>query len=100
MTGFTDMRKSINGLSIIVSDALAMDSISQAWFVFCNKQRNKLKIYFGILTVSGSIIVALNKAVTSGLNLSQCTQRWVLNNGNYNGFYLIYLSLTILVTKH
>jgi transposase len=46
VTGFTDMRKSINGLSIIVSDSLSLDPLSQAWFVFCNKQRNKLKILF------------------------------------------------------
>jgi transposase len=46
VTGFTDMRKSINGLSIIVSDSLSLDALSQAWFVFCNKQRNKLKILF------------------------------------------------------
>jgi len=46
VTGFTDMRKSINGLSIIVSDTLAMDPLSQAWFVFCNNQRDKLKILF------------------------------------------------------
>ncbi|WP_350624670.1 IS66 family insertion sequence element accessory protein TnpB, partial [Pseudoalteromonas sp. 24-MNA-CIBAN-0067] len=39
VTGFTDMRKSINGLSIIVSDTLSLDPLSQAWFVFCNKQR-------------------------------------------------------------
>lgn len=37
VTGFTDMRKSINGLSIIVSDTLSLDPLSQAWFVFCNK---------------------------------------------------------------
>ena len=46
VTDFTDMRKSINGLSIIVSDTLAMDPLSQSWFVFCNKQRDKLKILF------------------------------------------------------
>ena len=46
VTGFTDMRKSINGLSIIVSDTLSLDPLSQAWFVFCNKQRDKLKILF------------------------------------------------------
>lgn len=40
------MRKSINGLSIIVSDTLTLDPLSQAWFVFCNKQRDKLKILF------------------------------------------------------
>jgi transposase len=34
VTGNTDMRKSINGLSLIVSDALEMDPLSRAWFVF------------------------------------------------------------------
>ena len=46
VTGFTDMRKSINGLSVIVADQLELDPLSQAWFVFCNKQRDKLKILF------------------------------------------------------
>jgi transposase len=46
VTGFTDMRKSINGLSVIVADSLELDPLSQAWFVFCNKQRDKLKILF------------------------------------------------------
>jgi transposase len=46
VTGFTDMRKSINGLSIIVCDQLELDPLSKAWFVFCNKQRDKLKILF------------------------------------------------------
>ncbi|MBL4765884.1 MAG: IS66 family insertion sequence element accessory protein TnpB [Colwellia sp.] len=43
VTGFTE---SINGLSIIVSEILSLDPMSQAWFVFCNKQRDKLKILF------------------------------------------------------
>lgn len=46
VTGFTDMRKSINGLSTIVADSLELDPLSQAWFVFCNKKRDKLKILF------------------------------------------------------
>jgi transposase len=46
VTGFTDMRKSINGLSIIVADQLQLDPMSQAWFVFCNRPRDKLKILF------------------------------------------------------
>jgi len=46
ITGHTDMRKSINGLSLIVSDALEMDPLSRAWFIFCNRQRDKLKILF------------------------------------------------------
>lgn len=46
VTGFTDMRKSINGLSVVVAEQLDLDPLSQAWFVFCNKQRDKLKILF------------------------------------------------------
>ncbi|WP_445946316.1 IS66 family insertion sequence element accessory protein TnpB [Shewanella sp.] len=45
-TGFTYIRKSINGLSIIVSDVLSLEPLSQAWFIFCNKQRDKLKNLF------------------------------------------------------
>jgi transposase len=46
VTGFTGMRKSINGLSVIVAEQLELDPLSEAWFVFCNKQRDKLKILF------------------------------------------------------
>jgi transposase len=46
VTGFTDMRKSINGLSVIVSEYLSLDPLNHAWFVFYNKGRDKLKILF------------------------------------------------------
>ena len=46
VTGRTDMRKSIDGLSLIVSDVLELNPLSQAWFIFCNRQRDKLKILF------------------------------------------------------
>jgi transposase len=46
VTGNTDMRKSINSLSLIVSDVLEMDPLSRPWFVFCNRPRDKLKILF------------------------------------------------------
>ena len=42
-TGFTDMRKSINGLSLMVSEQLAHDPFSGSVFVFCNRTRDKLK---------------------------------------------------------
>ena len=42
--GATDMRKSIDGLAALVQLAFELDPFSEAWFVFCNKQRNKLKI--------------------------------------------------------
>lgn len=46
VSGVTDMRKSIDGLSIIVADVLEMDPLSEAWFIFCNRGRDKLKILF------------------------------------------------------
>lgn len=46
VTGATDMRKSIDGLALIVSDVLELDPMSESWFIFCNRQRDKLKILF------------------------------------------------------
>ena len=45
-TGFTDMRKSINGLSLLVSEQLVQDPFSGSVFVFCNRARDKLKILY------------------------------------------------------
>jgi len=45
-TGATDMRKSINGLSILVADRLALDPLSGHLFVFCNRKRDLLKILY------------------------------------------------------
>jgi transposase len=44
--GVTDMRKSINGLSLVVSEQLAHDPFSGSVFVFCNRARDKLKILY------------------------------------------------------
>lgn len=46
VAGVTDMRKSIDGLSLIVADLLEMDPLSEAWYIFCNRQRDKIKILF------------------------------------------------------
>ncbi|WP_099192364.1 IS66 family insertion sequence element accessory protein TnpB [Tepidibacter mesophilus] len=42
--GYTDLRKSIDGLAIIVQTQLQLDPFENALFVFCNRQMNKLKI--------------------------------------------------------
>jgi transposase len=42
--GYTDMRKSINGLMTLVKDSFSLDPFSDALFVFCNRSRNRLKI--------------------------------------------------------
>ena len=42
--GATDMRKSINGLMIIVQEEFQLDPFSASLFVFCNRSRDRLKI--------------------------------------------------------
>ena len=42
--GYIDMRKSINALSALVSGVFMLNPFSESWFVFSNRQRNKLKI--------------------------------------------------------
>jgi len=44
--GATDMRKQINGLSIIVSEDLHMDPFEGNLFLLCNKHRRILKILY------------------------------------------------------
>ena len=41
-----DFRKSINGLSIIVEQSMALSLFDSSLFVFCNKQRDKLKVLY------------------------------------------------------
>ena len=42
--GFTDMLKSIKGLSMLVRVSFSMAPDSNTIFVFCNKRRDRLKI--------------------------------------------------------
>ena len=44
--GNTDMRKSINGLSIIVEQAMGHNPFSGDLFVFCNRHRRIIKILY------------------------------------------------------
>ena len=44
--GKTDMRKQINGLSILVQQDLKLDPFSGALFLFCNRRRQLLKILY------------------------------------------------------
>jgi len=43
-TGITDLRKSVNGLSIIIQESFELDPFANALFVFCNRTKDKLKI--------------------------------------------------------
>jgi transposase len=43
-SGPTDMRRSIDGLAVLVKEGFNLDPFSTSLFVFCNKQRDRLKI--------------------------------------------------------
>jgi transposase len=45
-TGSTDMRKAINGLSILVERRMELDPFSGHLFVFSNKRRNLIKVLY------------------------------------------------------
>ena len=44
--GFVDMRKSINGLSVIVAEEMKLDLKSSSLFIFTNKRRTHMKILY------------------------------------------------------
>lgn len=45
-TGVTDMRKSINGLSLLVADQLELNPLSGHLFCFCNRRRDIVKVLY------------------------------------------------------
>ncbi|QEN04147.1 transposase [Thiospirochaeta perfilievii] len=44
--GVTDMRKQINGLSVLTEDEMGMDSGSGSLFLFCSRNRKTLKCIY------------------------------------------------------
>lgn len=42
--GSTDLRKSIDGLAVIVTECFELDPFSPCLFVFCNRKRDKIKM--------------------------------------------------------
>ena len=44
--GSTDLRKAINGLSVLVEQAMGLDPFSGDLFVFCNRRQNIIKILY------------------------------------------------------
>lgn len=41
--GYTDMRKSIDGLAAIVQEQFRLDPFSKSLFLFCGKRRDRIK---------------------------------------------------------
>jgi transposase len=62
VTGYTDMRKGIDGLAAIVSGKLSLDPWDNSLFLFCGKNTRKLK---GLLW-EGDGFLLLNKRLDNG----------------------------------
>ena len=92
-----DFRKSINGLSLIVEQELAMDIYSSAFFVFCNKQRDKLKILYWDRTGFALWYKRLEKQKfkwpkhgEQTINLSGQQLKWLLSGYDIVGHQALY----------
>ena len=44
--GVTDMRKSINTLSVLVQGSMGMDPFADSLYVFCNRRKDIIKILY------------------------------------------------------
>lgn len=44
--GTTDLRKAINGLSVLIQNEMSHNIFSKSLFLFCNRQRKLLKIIY------------------------------------------------------
>ena len=60
--GYTDMRKSIDGLATVVQEQFHLDPFSQSLFLFCGKRRDRLKV----LLWEGDGFVLLYKRLENG----------------------------------
>ena len=56
--GVTDMRKSIDTLTILVAEQMALDPLSGHLFAFCNRKRDTVKILRALL--SGCLLFCID----------------------------------------
>jgi hypothetical protein len=69
--GYTDMRKGIDGLAMLVQGVLRQDPFSGHLFVFRRQKADLIKIVFWASSSSGS-----NEASSSGRPTSSPVERW------------------------
>ena len=60
--GYTDMRKSIDGLAAVVQQQFRLDPFSKSLFLFCGKRRDRIKV----LLWDGDGFVLLYKRLENG----------------------------------
>ena len=59
--GYTDMRKSIDGLCAVIEDQLKMDPSSSALFLFCGRRRPVLSFFSVEEDGTGSKLCSVNR---------------------------------------
>lgn len=62
VTGYTDLRKSIDGLAALIQGQLLLDPFSQSLYLFCGRRRDRLKA----LLWEGDGFLLLNKRLDNG----------------------------------
>ena len=77
--GVTDMRKSIDGLSVLVINVLEADPLSSHLFVFCNRLRDKIKILYS--AIAPALLYLLHPCSRGTTMVSGCfTVGWNAND--------------------
>jgi transposase len=47
--GVTDLRKAINGLSVLAKEQLGQDPFGGSYFAFSNRGRNRIKVLYMVI---------------------------------------------------
>ena len=72
--GYTDMRKSIDGLSAIVTQQFHLNPFQPALFLFCGRRRDRFKALFW----QGDGFLLLYKRIEKGRELTPQQFRWLM----------------------
>lgn len=86
-----DFRKAINGLSVIVSEGMALSPFDRTLFVFCNKRRTQLKVLYWDKTgfalwqkrLEKESFKWPRKSATTVLTISYEEWKWLLEGIDY-----------------
>ena len=72
VTGYTDMRKSIDGLAEIIRGRLALDPFDRSLFLFCGKRRDRMK---GLLWEGDGFVMLYKRLDSGGFQWPRTEQR-------------------------
>ena len=83
VTGYTDMRKGIDGLAEIVQGKLSLDPYSKALFLFCGKNPRKMKGLLWEVTVFFCYQNVLKMGNIAGQEMNM--RLWNYQNSSFDG---------------